>query len=251
MGEIDKIRQKRDRARNIHSDNYVVLPDETPDLWRTRYGDIEIECRYSNPPWGVFGKIRACLRQINKHHLQGLGKIILTDEIKYLTPDVDDAISSRGVYIYPTNDTPPMIILAIPEFYKWVPRWMWLSPIITLRLGHTLLHEVGHHVAFMNDNRHQESKSDERELLANSYADAVMKSMAQRWYYKIGDFLIKELASWYFALGVAAANYDHNQRAITRFYAAWHLDPKHKYAADYYWKTRRIYEKSTEEHRQK
>jgi hypothetical protein len=204
---------------------------------------MEIECVCSNPPCGLFRQIKVCLNWINKDDLQGLGKIILTDEVINAPTIADDALSMRGYYAYPTEDSPPIIFLTIPEFYKWVPSWLWWSPIITLRLCDTLAHEVGHHVSFMRDNQIADAEASQLELLANNYADSVIESMTRHWYYKMGRFLLKEIAGWYFAFGLAAAKYERYQRAAKRFYAAWHLVPEMEEAAEYYWLARREYEK--------
>ena len=214
---------------------------------RRKYDGIEIECVCSNPPWGLFRQVTTCLNWINKDDLQGLGKLILTDEMINAPTIADDAVSRRGYYAYPTEDIPPVIFLTIPEFYKWVPSWLWWSSIITLRICDTLAHEVGHHVSFMRDNQIANAEASQRELLANNYADAVIESMTRHWYYKMGRSITKEIAGWYFAFGLAAARYDHYQRAARRFYAAWHLVPEMEEAAEYYWRARRAYEKEVEQ----
>ncbi len=210
---------------------------------RRRYSGIEIECVCSNPPWGLFRQVKTCLNWINKDDLRGLGKIILTDEAINAPTIADNTMSRRGYYAYPTEGISPVIFLTIPEFYKWIPSWLWWSPAITLRICGTLAHEVGHHVSFMHDNQIENAEASQRESHANNYANSVIESMTRHWYYKMGRFLIKEIAGWYFAFGLAAANYDRYQRAARRFYAAWHLDPEMEKAAEYYWRARREYEK--------
>jgi hypothetical protein len=217
---------------------------------RTSYGDLEIECVCPNPPWGLFRQVKTCLNWINKDDLQGVGKIILTDEPINAPTIADDAVSRRGYYVYPTEDTPPVIFLTIPEFYKWIPSWLWWSPAITLRICSTLSHEVGHHVSF-DSNEIKNAEPSHRELIANNYAAAVIEVMTRHWYYKMGRFLIKEIAGWYYAFGLAAVNYDRYQRAARRFYAAWHLDPDMKEAAECYWWARRTYEKDAKRSKRK
>ena len=206
------------------------------------YDGIEIECVCSNPPWGVFGQVKTCLNWINKNDLRGLGKIILTDKMINAPAIDDDAVSRRGYYVYP-EDTPPIIFFAIPEFYKWIPSWLWWSPAITLRICNTLAHEVGHHASFLRGYDIVNTEASQHESLAQDYANSVIESMTRHWYYKLGRFIIKEIAGWYFAFGLAAATYDRYQRAARRFYAAWHLDPEMEQAAEYYWRARREYEK--------
>ena len=184
---------------------------------------------------------------MEKDDLQVLGNIILTDEPINAPTTVDDAISRRGYYAYPSKGTPPVIFLTVPEFYKWVPSGLWWSPAITLRICDTLAHEVGHHVSFMHDNQIENAEASHRELLANDYADSVIELMTRHWYYKLGRFLLKDIADWYFAFGLAAANYGHYQRAAKRFYAAWHLVPEMEQAAEYYWRARWAYEKEVEQ----
>ena len=141
-----------------------------------------------------------------------------------------------------TEDSSPLIFLAIPEFYKWIPSWLWWSPAITLRICRTLAHEVGHHVSLMRDDKLKNTEASQRELLANNYAAAVIEVMTKYWYYKMGRFLIKDIAGWYYAFGLAAAKYERYQRDARRYYAAWCLDPEIKEVAQYYWWARRTYE---------
>jgi hypothetical protein len=215
---------------------------------RASYGALAIECLCSNPPWGLFRQVKTCLNWINKDDLQGLGKIILTDEIKTAETITNDEAAPvcKGLYRHGAADSPPVIFLAIPQFYGWIPSWLWWSPAITLRLCHTLAHEVGHHVS-SDSNEIKNAEPAQRELIANNYAAAVIEAMTRRWYYKMGRYLIKEIAGWYFAFGLAAANYDRYPRAAKRFYAAWCLDPEMKEAAKYYWQVRRTYERDSEQ----
>jgi len=116
-----------------------------------------------------------------------LGKIILTDEIitaETITND-EAAPVCRGLYQYGAEDFPPIILLAIPEFYK------------------------------------------------------------------MGRFLIKEIAGWYYAFGLAAVTHERYRRAARRFYAARCLDPEMKEAAECYWWARRTYEKEAKRSKRK
>lgn len=215
---------------------------------RWKYGNIEIECACYKPPWGLFRQVKACLNWINKDDLQGLGKIILTDEVVTAETITNDATSvCRGFYQFGTEKSPPVIFLAIPKFYEWVPSWLWWSPVITLRICRTLAHEVGHHVLVMNHDQLKNAEASQGESFANNYADSVIESMTRHWYYKMGRFLMKDIAGWYFAFGLAAANYGRYQRAARRFYAAWHLVPEMEEAAECYWRARRSYEKEMEQ----
>jgi transposase len=215
---------------------------------RRKYDGIEIECICANPPWGLFRHVKMCLNWINNDDLQGLEKIILTDEMKTAEVIADNhAQTWRGLYNYGTEDSPSVIFLMIPELYLWVPSWLWWSPVITLRICDTLAHEVGHHVSFMHDNQIVYAEASQRESLADNYANSVIELMTRHWYYKMARFLIKDLAGWYFAFGLSAAHYGRYQRAAKRFYAAWHLMPEMKEAAKYYWRARRTYEKEVEQ----
>jgi len=213
------------------------------EIRRTSYGGLEIECVCSNPPWRLFRQVKTCLNWINKDDLQGLGKIILTDEVINAETITNDAASRRGFYEFGTENSPPVIYLTIPEFYKFVPSWLRWSPLITLRICRTLAHEVGHHVSIMNDDQLKIAAASQAELLATNYAASVIELMTRGWYYKMGRFLIREIAEWYFIAGLVDAKYECYQRAAKRFYAAWHLAPEMENAATYYWGVRRAYEK--------
>jgi hypothetical protein len=217
-------------------------------ILRGRYDGIEIECVCSNPPWGLFRQVKTCLNWINKDDLQGLGKIILTGEITTAETIPDDpAPVCRGLYRHGAKNSPPVIFLMIPEFYGWVPSWLWWSPAITLRMCRTLAHEVGHHVSAMNGDQLKNAETSRRESIANIYSDSVIELMTRHWYYKMGRYLIKDIAEWYFAFGLAAGNLGNYQRAAKRFYAAWYLIPEMKEAAEYYWRARRSFEKEMEQ----
>jgi len=72
------------------------------EIRRTSYGGLEIECVCSNPPWRLFRQVKTCLNWINKDDLQGLGKIILTDEVINAETITNDAASRRGFYEFGT-----------------------------------------------------------------------------------------------------------------------------------------------------
>jgi len=198
----------------------------------------QIECLCNNPPFGLIRQVRRSLNWINKRDLKGIAKIILVEEMPDYARSNDDSASTRGFYRYKTKDSPAIIILSIRELYRGIPWFLWWSPVPTLRIGWTLAHEVGHHLIFREEAFMTEISLD-KEVRADKYAEIVLQRMTRRWYYRVGQWCINDLADWYFAFGLAAAQKKRYQVAAKRFYTAWHLNPNIENVADYYLSAKR------------
>ena len=207
--------------------------------------EVLLECKSTYLPHGLLRQIKRSLGWIGHADLAGIKKITLVDTMPDNLKASDGSISARGFYVTggtgsfcEEGDRLPFIILSVIELYKWVPSYLWWSPLITLRITETLAHEVGHHVAYTRSALLPETSKADHELFANAYAHSVIQSMTDKWYYKIGQWLIKDLGDWYFTFGLAAARKGRYEVATTRFHAAWHLNPAIEKVADYYWAAR-------------
>lgn len=198
----------------------------------------QIEYLCNNPPFGLIWQVRRSLHLINKDDLKGIARITLVDDMPDYARSNDDGASTRGFYRYQTEVSPAIIILSIRELYRGIPAFLWWSPVPTLRISWTLAHEVGHHLIFMED-AFRAGVSADKELRADKYAEIVLQRMTRRWYYRAGQWCIKDLADWYFAFGLAAAQKKRYRVAADRFYNAWHLNPNIENVADYYLSAKR------------
>jgi len=200
---------------------------------------IENQC--SNPPLGLIWQVRRSLQWINQSDLIGLNLICLMNEVPVSVGDSSGSGHVQGFYHFQTSESPPRISLAVKQIYSAIPSFLWWSTVPTLRISRTLAHEIAHHLIATRGYviRAGESLENE-ELLADEYANAVLQSMKIQWTYKAGHWCIKELASWHFAFGLVDLREEKYKSASDRFLKAWDLNPDHKDAADFYWRTREM-----------
>jgi len=155
-----------------------------------------------------------------------------------------EEFSVNGLYLAQQGDTPAHILLFIRDMYRGIPRLYWWTPVPTLRVGRTLAHEVGHHLiaqrGYIFQPGEKVDQDEYEEEMANRYAFSVIKKMSQRWYYRLGQRLAKDLASTYYALGILDWNEKKYKEAAESWYRAWNLDPDHQEAVDLYWRAKKL-----------
>jgi hypothetical protein len=82
-----------------------------------------------------------------------------------------------------------------------MPRLYWYTPASTLNICYTLAHEVGHHLiatrGYVFEKTESYSDDEIEEEFCNRYAFVVTKRMLKRYYYRFGDWLLRDLAGWH------------------------------------------------------
>jgi len=203
----------------------------------------------SNPPLGLEWQVRRSLRLIDQSHLKGLGFIYLEDELP-IPPDMErEEDWVRRVYAEGNSahisgwyapgkarKSPAGIMLYVQVIYRGVPSSLWWSTVPTLCIVRTLAHEVAHHL-IATGSLESEGDTDE-EITANCYAAEVMRQTTKKWGYKLGLICLKEIAGWHYAFGSIDWRQENYKSAANHFLKAWHLDPNHEEAGDWYWRAK-------------
>lgn len=194
---------------------------------------IKNEC--SNAPWGLERQVRRGIAWMSPADLEGIANIRLKNEIDgkdvilplHLTEN-HDKVSVTGLYLKRDTRRPAEIILSVGNLYRGMPRVYWYTPALTLNICYTLAHEVGHHLiatrGYIFENTESYTDDEIEEEFCNRYAFFVTKLMMKRWYYRFGDWLLRDLANWYYVFGCASWKDAKFEEASQHFYTAFHLD---------------------------
>lgn len=193
--------------------------------------------------------MRRSLLWIEKTHLEGLSYIRLEDALPELDNRADDwakrtVAEGRRVYgWYASRERSEQshIVLYIHEIYRSLPRILWWSSLPTLRIVRTLSHEVAHHLAATKGHvlGSDENGKDE-ESVANKYANNVLARMQSKWFNRLGQRCLKEIAEWHYVFGIADWRAKKFVNAADSFYKAWDLDPSNEEANYWYWRAREM-----------
>ena len=191
--------------------------------------------------------IRA-LKWINQADLAGIAYIKLLDKI----PDPSDSsqewhqwvkaggYSVFGMYMRKWIGNPPHIILYVQDIYRCIHPLYQRSPLATLLIGYNLAHEVGHHLQVERGYIFQPSErldqTEYREEMADRYAFGVVKRMKGQWYYRLGQWIMKDSARMFYYFGVQEWEKKNYGRTAEYFYRSWILDPENK--ETWYWHKR-------------
>lgn len=196
--------------------------------------------------FGLSGHLQRSLSWIPEEDLFGVEEIVLDEQLGPATatsPDWHHKIEGRnlavgGQYFGRQGNLPSSIVLYVASLYRGIPKIYWLSPVITLRLGRLLAHEVGHHLikqrGYIFERGERVEPREFEEELANRYSFSVRKRMLRRWYYRVADCLTRDLAGWHYAIGVADWREGRYEEAAARWETAFCLDPN-RADADYWY----------------
>lgn len=178
--------------------------------------------------------------------LFGIEEIVLEEQLGPATTNAPQwhhdaerrGVSIDGQYFSRHGHEPATIFLYIGSLYRGIPKFYWLTPVITLQVARILAHEVGHHLI---DSRGYVFQKGERvapheyeEELANRYSFSVRKRMLQRWYYRAADWLTRDLAGWHYAIGISEWRDGRYEQAASRWQTTVCLDPN-RTDADYWY----------------
>ncbi len=140
----------------------------------------------------------------------------------------------NGHYECKTKDRNATVVLYAEDVYFGVPKIFAGSAIATLKLAHTLAHEIGHHVIATKGYlyrpwekyREWNGRADPyEEMMAQSYASDVIDRMLSRWPYRWGQFWTRKLSSLFCGAGVQEYWDGNYQKSAQLTFRAYHLDP--------------------------
>lgn len=205
---------------------------------------IKNDCRHA--PLGLLAHVRRGLNWIEDEHLAGLDYLWLMDSIPEETTD-ETAIQAKtegfglyGAYKPREGSNQSYILLFVQEIYRGIPAIYAMTPVPTLRIARTLAHEVAHHLVSQRGYVFQpgEKRSDE-ERHANNYAAGVLQNMKKRWWYRLGQKLINDLAHTHYVFGVEEWKRQEYCAASDRWFKAWDLNPElENEVKDWYWQAK-------------
>jgi hypothetical protein len=212
---------------------------------------IQIKNDCTDAPLGLEWHVRRSLGWYDPTNLDGLGFIWLLDEMPELTskaPELLKTAKEQGLGVYglycPRQDnTSAHIMLFIRDIYRGIPSFYWWSAIPTLRINRTLAHEVGHHLDAKRGYILQpKEECTNKETLANQYAEHIRKKMMNKWYYRLGQWELNNIAMVHYTSGMRSWSEKRYKDAAEHWYTAWDLNPELKEAAYWYWRAKNLFD---------
>lgn len=191
--------------------------------------------------------MRQALKWMNPLDLTGIAFIRLRPDVKTdsktTQPDYLRSPVCVGEYFKPNLKVktagPPHINIYTRPLYYGIPWLFKYSPVATLRMAFVLAHEVGHHLIARRGYVYEPTERykadgihDERqEGTANRYAVDLVRSMSQRWHYKVGHWLSNKISRWYYRLGAAEWEKGAYERAAYNWFCSHCANPENHDAA--------------------
>ncbi len=213
---------------------------------------MEIVDYHSKLPWGTSWHLRRSLSYINQDDIEGIYCIRLLDQLPEPTDESEEWYSHAranghevcGWYTPKEKGTPAYITLHIGDIYRAVPCAYWWTTVPTLLITRVLAHEVAHHLVakrgYIFRRGERLNHREYEEAAANRYAFSVIERMQERWVYRIGRWLIKDLADHHYIIGMLDWKEKKYSKAADRWYKAWCLNPNLDEAAHWYWRAREM-----------
>jgi|SRR5688572_6034961 len=153
--------------------------------------------------------VRRVLKWINEEDLNDLHAIRVIDERpndpEYaMRPRYLSGFLYNGHYEFKTKGREARVVVYANDIYFGIPHLMVYTPVATMKLAHTLAHEIGHHVVARRgyvykpweNYKSWTGKADPyEEKMVEAYASDVMEKLLRRWPYKFGKFLTRKFAN--------------------------------------------------------
>ena len=196
--------------------------------------------------------IRRALSWIPEGDLLGIDEIVVDEQLGPATPAsavwhheiVGRNLVVCGQYSRPHGNVAPSIVVYAASVYRGIPKIYWLSPVITLRLAHTLAHEAGHHLiaqrGYIFERGERIHPREYEEEHANRYSFSVRKRMLRRWYYRLADWLTRDLAGWHYAIAICEWRDGCYDKAADRWEITFCLDPSRDDTGYWYHESKRL-----------
>ncbi len=186
--------------------------------------------------------VKRSIKFIGQNNFDGLSCIVLEDanslSIENLPDNIATLISQEtrvfGYYSLKTESETPFIKLFVHEIYRGLPFPFYLTPIITLRMLVSLAHEISHHLIAENKLKFSGNDVDE-EIEAWNYSKKVLQNLKNRNRFIFWHWCLREISSWYLAMGRADYSLKNLERAASNFHIAAQFDLDNVEANRNYW----------------
>jgi len=204
----------------------------------------------SNSPCGLIGQVRRSLSWIDPLDLDGIGLILLMDEIEEPDDTAPDwhkkakanEVCVSGQYFRGDGNSLTQIVLYVRALYRGIPSFYRLTTVPGLSICYTLAHEVGHHLiakrGYIFEATEIFRNAETEEEFCNRYAFRVTERMMIRWYHRLGMWALRDLSGWYYAFGCDDWKSKSFKKAAENFYTSFHLDRNREEALYWYWRAK-------------
>jgi len=191
---------------------------------------------------------RRVLKWIGRRDLEGLEVIEVIDEC----PDDPESLKVRpflrgflnnGHYLRKMKNRPAQVVVYARDVYFGIPTLLVASPVATLKLARTLIHEVGHHVIATRGYIYKPwekykpwngIRDPYEEKMVNAYSSDVIERMLKHRPYKLGKVMARTLSSFLYKAGIQDYWDENYQSAASLFARAHSLDPENEDAGQCY-----------------
>ena len=185
--------------------------------------------------------VRRCLKWASPLDLAGVEIIHLVDEqtsekhLRKRPAFYLDRSGCLGEYKKRARRT-GSIYLYTRHLYFGVPALFMITPVATLRVAFTLIHEIGHHIiarqGFIYEPTEKfklkEFNDPYQEALVDRFANDVLRRMLCKWQYRFGRWLSKKISGFYYQWGVVDWEQKDYDRAAYYWFFACQADQENE-----------------------
>jgi tetratricopeptide (TPR) repeat protein len=199
-----------------------------------------------NPPIGVVRHVTHAMNWISTADLKDLYCIQLVDHMPEVRDDTPESVKRNlaagrlcpGQYIPRRGEYPAYITLFLDVTFRNFPSLYIFTPVPTLLLAAEIAHGVAYHVLATTGTKHNEvdefNENEQNEKFAKEYVSKVLNDMQSRRCYRLGKYLIRDLADRYYKFGIRDWRAKRYVKAAEHWRKASVLNPDHKEAAEWY-----------------
>ncbi|MCZ2390088.1 MAG: hypothetical protein LC113_03300 [Acidobacteria bacterium] len=181
--------------------------------------------------------IRKCIKLLGERWFLGIFTVRVVEKLDILTTDEGGSTElgrTLGFYRFASADSEPSIELAREAIYDGIPLVLRLTPVMVIRFGRILAHEVVHHRIRVLERQCDDSWE---ERLADRFARYFLFKLCRCPWYRFWRWILSDVAGWHHALGLADLKLGDSKKAQRRFRTAWSLDRENEAAAEAFWWT--------------
>lgn len=197
---------------------------------------VRIEVERTCFPRVTTWHVRRILRWVPERDLEGLELVRVVEDSPYdefdaaRVPAYMRGFLYNGMYLRKEKNRSAQILLFANDIYFGIPKVLFASPVATLKIARTLVHEVAHHVIASRGYIYEPSerykpwngpRNPDEEKMADRYAAEVTDRMARHWLYKLGKLSTLILSHRLYQAGLKDYS-DENYRAAASRLARAH-----------------------------
>lgn len=175
---------------------------------------------------------------LGARYFAGIGEIALVEQplsTERVGTPCKAQTSQTGFFSFPTSDEPASIEIYFEAVRKGVPFPFSISPVLIFRFIRILADPIVQH---RNVVRGRTMPAAKEQKIATRFANVVERSICRNPWHRSWNWVLRQIASWHLAFGLADFRSGDFRKAMSGFDRAYCLNPGNRDALEWYWHAR-------------